>query len=148
MSVSDCNSIATIKVDNLFYQFSFELSFDSKENVSILIAPNGYGKTTLFHFINFLLYPSYESYMSILGIPFRRIACIMKDGSEYGVAQGKCKEEDTSEEVQKILSSQHGHLFYWYKENGETVHIWCLDKILKDNLSLYKRSSGRYSFDR
>lgn len=134
------NSIDVIKVDSLFSKFSFELSFDSTKNVSILIAPNGFGKTTLFHFLNFLLHPSYESYMSILGIPFKRIACIMKDGSEYGVALGKCNKEDTSAEVQKILTPQNGHLFYWYKETNKDVHKWCLDKILKDNLSLYKRS--------
>jgi len=137
------NIIETIKVDKLFSRYSFELTFDSAESVSIMIAPNGYGKTTLFHFVRFLLDPSYESYLDILGVPFRRIVCIMKDGSEYGVAQGKCKPEDTSVEVQEILSSKDTHLLYWHKENN-VVHKWSLDKILKDNLSLYKKELDIY----
>ncbi len=143
-NASDGNSIATLKVDNLFFNFSFELPFNSQEAVSILIAPNGYGKTTLFHFLNFLLHPSYENLAPILGVPFKRIACIMKDGSEFGVALGKCNPEDTSTEVQNILSSQNGHLFYWYKDKYKNIHRWCLDRILKDNLSLYRRALKGY----
>ncbi len=135
----DSDRIAFIRVDRLFSKFSFEITFASPETVSILIAPNGFGKTTMFHFINFMLFPSYESYIPILGIPFRRIVCVMKDGGEIGLAQGRCNQEDTSVEVQRILSSQSVHLLYWYKDKEGIVHRWWLDKALKDNLSLYTR---------
>ena len=77
------------------------------------------------------------------GFPINGAELVLKLGATDGV-NVKNDNEDTSVEVRKILNPQRGHLYYWYKEKNKTVHKWCLDKILKDNLSLFKRTMESY----
>ena len=61
--------ISRIKVVNLFNDLNYEIDF--KKEISIILGPNGFGKTTIFGFINFLLNPSSDIYIKhVQGVPF------------------------------------------------------------------------------
>ena len=61
--------IEKIRVTKLFGYLDYEIDFN--KTTSIILAPNGFGKTTIFNFIDFILNPSIEGYeKSIKGVPF------------------------------------------------------------------------------
>lgn len=61
--------IEKIRVTKLFGYLDYEIDFN--KTTSIILAPNGFGKTTIFNFIDFLLNPTLEGYeKTIKGVPF------------------------------------------------------------------------------
>ncbi len=61
--------IEKVRVTKLFGYLDYEIDFN--KTTSIILAPNGFGKTTIFNFINFLLNPTLEGYeKTIKGVPF------------------------------------------------------------------------------
>ena len=67
--VEDC-VIKNVVVKNLFNKNDYEISFYNKKKVSILIAPNGFGKSTIFNFIDFVYNPSIKVLEQLSRIPF------------------------------------------------------------------------------
>ena len=49
--------ITSINVNKLFNQFSYNIAFQNN-NISILIGPNGTGKTTIMDFLSFVFVPT------------------------------------------------------------------------------------------
>ena len=47
--------ITKIEIENLFNRLNYNIDFSNEENLSVLIAPNGSGKSTIFNVIDFLL---------------------------------------------------------------------------------------------
>ena len=46
-----CARIQKIEIRKLFNMFDYDIEIDAGNDVSVLIAPNGCGKTTIFNFI-------------------------------------------------------------------------------------------------
>lgn len=70
--------IKKIRVSKLFNYLDYEI--DLRKDVSIILAPNGFGKTTIFNFVNFLLNPQiidYDKY--IKGVPFESFEIELED---------------------------------------------------------------------
>ncbi len=81
--------IKSIKVAKLFGRLTYDISFENQNDVSILKAPNGCGKTTIFHFINFLLNPKAETLLPIIHIPFESFTCNLTNGTEIVLSRSK-----------------------------------------------------------
>lgn len=72
--------LSQIIVKGLFDRFNYEIDIDIRNNASILIAPNGCGKTTIFKFISFLFKPTIGKFKDIKDIPFTKFSCILSNG--------------------------------------------------------------------
>lgn len=72
--------IQRIIVEKLFGKFNYDLNLANGYDVSILIGPNGCGKTTIFNFIYFIFNLTYDSYLKIKDIPFNEFKCILSSG--------------------------------------------------------------------
>ncbi|MBR0191273.1 MAG: ATP-binding protein [Thermoguttaceae bacterium] len=78
-------ALSKIQIKKLFNRFDYYIDFNNGENVSILTAPNGCGKTTIFNFINFIFNPSYESLNKIILVPFESFECIIENGTSIKI---------------------------------------------------------------
>lgn len=83
--------IDSIKVKGLFHYLSY--SIDLHKDTSIVIAPNGYGKTTIFNLINFVLNPTPSLFNdSIKEIPFEQFV-VKVNGKDIILEKDEQKEE-------------------------------------------------------
>lgn len=80
--------IKKIRVSKLFNYLDYEI--DLHDDFSIILAPNGFGKTTIFNFVNFILNPYiviYDRY--IKGVPFESFEIELEDGKSLSfISQG------------------------------------------------------------
>ena len=75
------NRISRIEVNNLFGKIDYALDFDDGNDVSIMIAPNGYGKTTILKLINATLNPTFQSINAVRNITFNSFKCYLSNGA-------------------------------------------------------------------
>ena len=69
-----------IQVKNLFGRFNYDINLVNGYDVSILIAPNGCGKTTVFNIVNYMFDPSILSFRQIARVPFASCECTLSNG--------------------------------------------------------------------
>ena len=87
-----CMRIQKIEIRKLFNMFDYDIEIDDGNDVSVLIAPNGCGKTTIFNFISFILKPTRNAFIKICSVPFERFALTFSSGQTV-VMQRKAREE-------------------------------------------------------
>ena len=61
--------IEKIKVEGLFNLFNYDIDCCKNSKVSIFIAPNGCGKSTIFNFLDFISYPSIGNFSKVENVP-------------------------------------------------------------------------------
>lgn len=72
------SKIVKVKVDSLFGYLNYEI--DLMNDLSIVIAPNGFGKTTIFKLISFILKPTIEKYQNdVKSLPFQSVSLTTND---------------------------------------------------------------------
>ena len=92
--------ISRIAVHGLFDRFDHELTFDPCERITIMIGPNGYGKTTILRILNVLFNHSPRS----LGrMPFAKLLVDFDDGSRLTVIRVP---DESSPRLSYITSTQ------------------------------------------
>lgn len=70
-----------VHINNLFHRFTYDIDLRNGQDVSILIAPNGCGKTTIFNLIYFIFTPSLSGYKTAVSIPFESLDCFLSNGN-------------------------------------------------------------------
>ena len=97
-----------VEINGLFDTFNYRFNYSNPEHVSIVMAPNGCGKTTIFKFISFLFHPTKEMLQPVLSVPYESVTCILSDGSKIGIKReviGTKKTDDEDEpEIYKIYN--------------------------------------------
>lgn len=69
--------IRSIKIDNLFEIFNYDISFNNNENVLIVTGPNGFGKTMLLNIIYNLFNKNFQFFQTLV---FEKITILLDDG--------------------------------------------------------------------
>jgi len=85
--MNNSTKINRVKVLGLFSRFDYNIDFKNDDNVSIFIAPNGCGKTTIFNFLNFLLNPTPSKLLSIATVPFNSFSCLLSNGKTIEITK-------------------------------------------------------------
>ncbi len=101
--------IKSVKVVRLFGRLTYNIDFENQSNVSILIGPNGCGKTTIFNFLNFLLNPQAETLLPIIHIPFESFTCCLSNGKTIVLTRGKTAVLTRRNEMGKDML-EHKHI--------------------------------------
>lgn len=100
-----------IRVNKLFNRFNYDIDLNNGFDVGILIAPNGYGKTTIFNLINFIFNPSLQGYRSVVNVPFDSCECTLSNGKvvtlERKTSPRKESQEKEPTAILKQEISQH-----------------------------------------
>lgn len=86
--------IESVEVKKLFNRIDYKIDYKNSQNVSIFIAPNGCGKTTIFNFLLFLLNPTEESYLNIARIPIEKFSCKLSNGIVLTYQKNKEKKDE------------------------------------------------------
>jgi len=81
--------IDSVYIEKLFNLFTYTIDFNSENDVSIVIGPNGYGKTTLFNIMKFMLTGSTDNLKRIIDIPFNKCICHLSNGKTIQLTQDK-----------------------------------------------------------
>ena len=68
-----------VRIKKLFSRFTYDINLVNDENISILIAPNGCGKTTIFNIISFIFKPTITGYRNIINVPFESCECTLSN---------------------------------------------------------------------
>ncbi len=123
--------LTKIIVDKLFGLFSYEIDLSADKNISILIGPNGCGKTTIFKIVRFMLSGD-GSIEEIIKIPFKNITCELANGR-------KVKLKSLKNKIIAFIDNKSVATFYEDKDvNGAKdtyTTIWAnaVYEILKDS---------------
>ena len=74
--------VVEIRVTGLFDRFNHELVFPKDERITIMIAPNGYGKTMILQMVNALFN---QRLHTLARMPFRELRVQLDDGMRASV---------------------------------------------------------------
>lgn len=125
-----------IKVEGLFNLYDYDIDFNNSANVSILIAPNGFGKTTIFNYINFFCNPTKSSFLKIVRVPTRLFKCFFSNGISIVL---KSSEDKTQDRVAKKLGFNKSIVLY--DSQGKEIFKF-------DLLHIYQSCSKGISFEK
>ena len=114
--------ISKILVDKLFDSYSYEIDLNTDKNISILIGPNGCGKTTILKIIRFML-SGIGNVEEILQIPFKSITCELSNGR-------KIKLEFLHNKLTAFIDSKEAAVF------GEDQGLDLADNVFRFQVSL------------
>lgn len=82
MSIGKVQKVTLDKVivKKLFGYLNYDIDFRTdKSDLSIFIAPNGCGKTTIFRLISFVFNPCSSTYKMISEVPFESFTCVLSN---------------------------------------------------------------------
>lgn len=83
--MGDSVRLKHIYVKKLFNRFTYDIDLENGNDIAILIAPNGCGKTTILRMINFIFSPSIPTYKYISKLPFETFQCTLSNGNCIGL---------------------------------------------------------------
>ena len=92
-------TLECINIKKLFNRFDYEIDLRNGEDVSILIAPNGCGKTTIFSLITFIFKPTIQGYRRIQKIPFDECECVLSNGKRLVLRSKETKKPSSRAEA-------------------------------------------------
>lgn len=92
--------IIRLSVTKLFNQFSYDINLQNEKDISILIGPNGTGKTTIMDFLSFVFVPSVQVLKKLLTVPFGQFSFELSNGWIFTY------QKSTSADEESILPSK------------------------------------------
>ena len=137
--------IERIIVSNLFERLNYNIEINTVNNVAILSAPNGCGKTTIFKFLDFIFNPTIRTFLEIKSLPFDRFVCEMSNGYRIALSRSLLsssrKLERRSEEGQKyniavsLLGSEYDLCFEIYAYENKKDIVTFTQTVIEDQKS-------------
>lgn len=76
-------SVAEIRLDGLFGRFNHAVKVGQRERLTILTAPNGYGKTALLNLVNFLFR---KEFLGLQAYPYKELTILLDDRRGVSIA--------------------------------------------------------------
>ena len=148
LSPNNSITLDRIVVEKLFNLFDYDISFKNDENISILIAPNGCGKTTILNFINSMVGLGNTSFNKIKDIPFKKFECYFSNGLKISLFENKEK-VDIAPEYNRSYKIEYGNEIvsqnlyalyleynkYYQEKRGKNFDSHMIDE--RSNLNLF-----------
>ncbi len=138
--------ISQIIVKNLFgNQINYDIRLNTNNNVAILSAPNGCGKTTIFKILDFIFNPNIKTFSRIKGIPFERFSCVLDNGNKLELCRESLKSVENEDSKGKrtikyniaisMLDEEFDFVFSVVKENELVKKISFAETVIEDRKS-------------
>ena len=118
--------LTKIIVDKLFGLFSYEIDLSADKNISILIGPNGCGKTTIFKIVRFMLSGD-GSIKEIIKIPFKNITCELANGR-------KVKLKSLKNKINAFIDNVPVATFYENEDDAKAIVTTLYTELSYENL--------------
>ena len=123
--------IERIIIKKLFDEMDYDIIIDTANSVSILSAPNGCGKTTIFKFLKFVLSPSTDGLKEVCSIPFEQFSCVLSNNKTISLTKVpfttiKDKRERNMlahAKVMRLLNGASDLTYDIYNDNKSDNHI-------------------------
>jgi len=137
--------IQKILVRELFESLNYDIEINTINNVSILSAPNGCGKTTIFKLLDFIFNPKQKTFLEIKNIPFDSFSCVLSNGCTLSLSRRILESPQTGSlsdrELSKykvavsLLESDYDMIFSITDINGDSINISYTETIIDDRRS-------------
>lgn len=124
-----------IQVMNLFDRFSYDINLKNGNNVAILHAPNGCGKTTIFNLVDFIFNPTIAKFKYVARIPFECCYCTLSTGKIIGIEMRKSNSKKQSEKMK------------WRHLIEDDENPYNFEKIIYTEMYLIVDDGKKYSFN-
>lgn len=111
-----------VRVGNLFTRFNYDIDLANGYDISVLIAPNGCGKTTIFNLINFIFNPG-AGYSRAINVPFDFCECTLSNGKIITLER-RLTQNDAPKPDDEILS-ENMSLIKHIGDNAELTLTIC-----------------------
>lgn len=122
--------LSRIVVNDLFDKFNYEIDLENGDDVAIIIAPNGCGKTTIFNLLNFVFKPSFQSFTKIMNVPFDSITCYFDSNEIVRLAKFKVAISDYIKEeniqLKNIQAEMAGRLLKMMNKGNDIAYNYRL----------------------
>lgn len=99
--------VKKVQVKGLFNRFNYIIDVENEENVSVITAPNGCGKTTIFQFWEFLLHPKVETLLPIVRVPFASFVCYLSNNKTIEFTKTIVKDDAKTSQDRVPLAEQY-----------------------------------------
>lgn len=144
---SNCDNtrISRIIVSKLFDRLDYDINIALNNNVSILSAPNGCGKTTIFKFLDFIFNPGTKSFSQIKAIPFERFSCLLDNGYKLELTREpleaqqkesrKMHDPSNYNVAVSLLGSEYDFVFYIMDDTTNPHRISFTQTVIDDRRS-------------
>ena len=135
--------ITEVVVESLFGIFDHTISLNTKEHITIIHGPNGFGKTILLRMLNGLFNSKYSEFRNI---PFRKFEVRFEEGSTIWIENGS--ESNTlqqdlwdSSETDDRAARKQAHLLktpitIQFSKNSGQLESFTLEPINEDDVPL------------
>jgi|GEM_PF-6355326 len=138
MSIGKVQKVTLDKVivKKLFGYLNYDIDFRTdKSDLSIFIAPNGCGKTTIFRLISFVFNPCSSTYKMISEVPFESFTCVLSNEKTITLIHKKkesIKITDDDEMIDEIYQEQLRRIDRYYNEmHSETWSLTINNRTIK-----------------
>lgn len=133
MKVIDPLVVKSIKIDDLFEIFNYEIDYPPKENVLILTGPNGFGKTQVLNILYNLFNRKFIFFHKLI---FTKIIVCLNNDISIEITRSVLKQKrEEGEEVEKI------NIDFIFTENGIKIETYQytakIDAVLMRNISRF-----------
>lgn len=105
--------ITKISVEELFYTYTYTIELKGENPVSIIHAPNGYGKTTVFKLIRDLFDLNIQG---LCEVPFKSFSIELSDGHEIKIENSELCEIN-QDDVKMVISINPGKSIYHFTQD-------------------------------
>lgn len=134
-----------IQIKNLFERFTYDINLKNGNQVAILIAPNGCGKTTIFKMIDFIFSPTLSKFSKISTIPFENCYCTLSNGRIIGLEVRKTKNKKRRNDMvhRPQYANGLGFAFGQLERDGKEIylvindgesHEKCINEVIFDTV--------------
>lgn len=137
--------ISRIVVEKLFDRFDYDININTDNYVSILTAPNGCGKTTIFRFLDFIFNPQIKTFFEIKDIPFMSFSCVLSNGCTLEIKREKLEapKKGTSKDrgptkynyAVSLLESECDFVFSIVTKDQKTKRVSFTETVIEDRKS-------------
>lgn len=113
--------LKSLKIEELFNTFSYNLKFDGQDKYLILTGINGYGKTTILNMINSLACKDLYYFYTV---PFASICFEFEDGSVLSLSSDRATEDSFAD---MPVRGGRRLLFDMMDSDGNAIGSFCID---------------------
>ena len=96
--------ILNIQINNLFGELSYDINLPEENQIAIITAPNGRGKTTILNLISFVFEPTNQAFTAIKSIPFDTFRCVLSNGKTIELKRNELETVDKTSRPTKAAA--------------------------------------------
>lgn len=128
MKNKDLRTIESIKIENLFEIFNYDIKYPKEENVLIITGPNGFGKTQVLNIIYNLFNRKFLFFQNLV---FDKLTVVLSDNISIEIYK---KEVENDVDKTEIEQKDGSELHILFKNEKQIIEDYIFNSKIDNNL--------------